>query len=158
MLRDVFAVSGAGRYAVRVPITAYNCHDVAREDLQPAFLALVLACAFSDRVNMAVRTLHMPRPIQTGPRRSWKGRDDANCSSCSDQFLDEFPSRVRHLPLLEGKPAQLYMATLNETPVTVRSEAMEQCGAATRNKGRRRNTGHFLDSCQEQIAYLQRSK
>jgi hypothetical protein len=110
VLRNVLAVTSAGRYTVRVAITAYNCHDVSREDLQPAFLALVLAGPVSDSVNMAVRTLHMPRSIQARPRLNWKGSDDANRSSCSNQFLDEFPSRVLHLPLLSDLGTRVYLA------------------------------------------------
>ena len=110
MLRDVFAVTSAGRNTVRVAIMAYNGHDATGEDLQAAFLALVLAGAVSDSVNMAVRTLHMPRSIQAGPRLCWKGRDDANRSSCSNQFFEEFPPRVLHLALFSDLSTRVHLA------------------------------------------------
>jgi hypothetical protein len=97
--RTVIAVTSAGLDTVRMAISAHNCYVITRENLQPAFLALVLASAASHFVNMAVGTLHMPRSTQTSPRLRWKGRDDANRSNCSDQSRNEFPSRHIHIAL-----------------------------------------------------------
>ena len=95
MLRNVVAVTCAGRYTVWMAIATYNCDDVTREGLRATFLALVLAGTFIDHVNMAIRTHYCPVSIQTSLRRTWSGHDYANCSN-SNHTRDEFPSRLVH--------------------------------------------------------------
>jgi hypothetical protein len=97
VLCNVPVVSRAGRYTVRMAISAHDCYDVTVEDLPPALLALMLTGTTSHCVHVANRTLHVPGSIQTSPGRSRKSQTGTERSNRLRQSRNEVPSLTIHI-------------------------------------------------------------